>query len=143
MIKANISPLSVAFVDAGFMGFTTNIWDNTLSPAQKKQLKDDGYLLTNGFSEKAKPFVTVKKEDGVLGKTDFYYLQLAIVDKIIVNGISQPADLFGHRVCEAKYEIKYKPNALGEKLKIEPDKLKKTGNALFVLTDNGWELDKL
>lgn len=91
------------------------------------------------LTEAANPYI--KK-----GKSQFdfqFYVITATVNSVEVNGISKPSDLLGRKVCTATYTASYKPTPFGEALIEDKNKLSRSGQAVFVLYDDGWRLNNL
>lgn len=65
------------------------------------------------------------------------------IDSVEVNGISKPADSNGQKVCTATYSATYKATPFGEIFFRNNEKLFKSGNAIFVLYDDGWRIAEI
>jgi hypothetical protein len=134
ILKSNSKPVTAMFAYNNYRGMEIHVLSKPhLSKEQVDKLKNAGYLEKN-FTDKAKIFVARDHP--------FYYLRLADVDTVKINGITKPADMMGYRVCTAQYEIIYIPNELGKILELVPDQLTANGTATFVMTDTGWKLEK-
>lgn len=65
------------------------------------------------------------------------------IDSVKVNGISKPADSNGQKICTVSYSATYKATPFGEVLFKNNNELVKSGNAIFVLYDDGWRIAEI
>jgi len=100
------------------------------------------------FTSAAQPYVQLKEtsQRGVVrGFADIHkidaILTIATVDKVIVTGMTAPADMMGKKMIEAEYTIEYKLTPIGQVYNEKAD-LKKSGKAQYVLYDDGWRLSR-
>lgn len=156
-------PLYVKFDEQGTW-YTQLIGGGVLSFDKLKKLENEGYLLiykvkgredeslrfVQSFTEKSKPFLTLIKEEYMGYEHAAYYLQLATIDKIVVTSISKPRAIdeglgfgIGAKEYKVEYEIKFKPNVLGEKIQLSPDELIVKRGATFIYADKEWRIGQL
>ncbi len=89
------------------------------------------------FTAKSVPYVTLSNAQFDNSKTA--QTKVADVDKVVIDGITKPAEMNGHTMCRAEYTVHYKPNPLGEIL-LNKQQLVQKNAALFILYDDGWKL---
>lgn len=98
--------------------------------------KEDALICQIAVTDKARPFI---KES----RNDIITLSLADSAAVKVTGVTKPADMFGHTISEAEYQITYKPNNLGDALRKNNENLmpSRDRKAAFQLFDDGWRLN--
>jgi hypothetical protein len=97
-------------------------------------LDTGSYILYYEFTAAASPYLIKTDSDKLL-------VAVAEVDSIYVTGVSRPSELFGKTICEAHYNVHYKPTPFGEVLLGPEDPLIENLTRGFELYDDGWRME--